>query len=156
MTTHKDVEKLTARVEQLAVEVARLGSDLSDVMALVEVPADAEEGQGLVSTAVAPAYESLDHWVEQYFLVVFARSTGGELRWCLEWRQHPEAVTRLEALWRSWEAMRMDTNLGIASWLVSYLDPILSVLLARQGTFASCSPKRHGTAAGSHPPNSAG
>lgn len=144
MTTLTDVEKLAVRIEELAAEVARLGSDLSDLASVLEPPA-ASAGEGATPDVLAPAYRSLDEWVDQYFLVVFARATGGELRWCPEWRKHPEAVTRLEALWRSWETMRTDPNLGMASWLVSYLDPLLAALLARQGTFTSCTLQRHAT-----------
>lgn len=144
MTTPIDVEDLASRVEELAAEIAGLGSDLSDLASVVELPAGSG-GEDSSADVPAPAYGSLDEWVDQYFLVVFTRSTGGELRWCPEWRQHPEAVTRLEALWRSWETMRTDSNLGMASWLVSYLDPLLAALLARQGTFASCTLQRHAT-----------
>ena len=77
---------------------------------------------------------------------MFARSVGGDVRWCSEWRKHPEALTRLEALWRSWEALRLDPNLGIATWLTSYLDPQLVALTSRAGVFAQCTPDRHTSA----------
>lgn len=147
MTTPSDVEGLAVRVEEMAAEIARLGSELRDLASVVELPAGSGS-EDLTPDVLAPVYASMDEWVDQYFLVAFARAIGGELRWCPEWRQHPEAVIRLEALWRSWETMRADPNLGIASWLVSYLDPLLSALLARQGTFASCTPQRHDAALG--------
>ena len=57
----------------------------------------------------------------------------------------PEARLRLEALWRSWEALRLDPALGIATWLTNYADPQLAALLHRSGTFARCTPDRHTT-----------
>ena len=79
--------------------------------------------------------------------MVFARPVGGEIRWCSHWAEHPEALTRLEALWRAWETLRLDPNLGIATWLTNYLDPQLVALTSRAGTFAQCTPDRHaGTA----------
>jgi len=62
-------------------------------------------------------------------------------------QQHAEALTRLEALWRSWETLRLDPNLGIATWLTNYLDPQLAALTSRIGTFAQCTQERHATAA---------
>ena len=76
-------------------------------------------------------------------VALFARSVGGEIRWCNQWQEHPEALTRLEALWRSWEALRLDTALGVATWLTSYLDPQLATLFGRSGTFTQCTPARH-------------
>ena len=85
--------------------------------------------------------------MDEYFTVVFARPVGGEIRWCSHWSEHPEALTRLEALWRAWETLRLDPNLGIATWLTNYLDPQLVALTSRAGTFAQCTPDRHaGTA----------
>jgi len=63
--------------------------------------------------------------------------------WCAQWNEHAEAVSRLEALWRSWEVLRREPGLGMASWFVNHLDPNLSVLLSRGGTFSQCSPDRH-------------
>ena len=45
-----------------------------------------------------------------YFLPMFRRPLGGEFRWCPQWWAHPEAVSRLTALWRSWEAFRLEPS----------------------------------------------
>jgi hypothetical protein len=81
--------------------------------------------------------------VDAYFLPTFVRATGGEFRWCSEWAQHAEAVTRLESLWRAWEVLRLDPGVGMSTWLVGHLDPQLSVLTGRGGPFAACSVDRH-------------
>ena len=51
-----------------------------------------------------PVYGSVQEWVTSHFLPMFRRPLGGEFRWCAQWWQHAEAITRLTALWHSWEA----------------------------------------------------
>src|SRR3954447_20250308 len=87
------------RTDALEARVAQLAADLED-MAAVLMPTgytDREAGSDpAAEEAPPPAFGSVEDWVEQYFLVVFTRSTGGALRWCSQWRDHPEAVLRLE------------------------------------------------------------
>ena len=131
-----------ARLAELEAVIAQLRAEVLDLSAALAHGGAVNDPQ----KAVPPVYGSLDAWVEEYFCVVFARPIGGEIRWCPQWRDHPEAVTRLEALWRSWEALRLDPNLGIATWLTNFLDPQLGQLLSRSGTFGQCSDARHSQA----------
>jgi len=82
-------------------------------------------------------------WVEQHFATTFVRPLGGEWRWCARWNEHPEACSRLEALWRTWEHHRTDPVTGIAIWYREHLDHHLPILLGNRGPFASCTPTRH-------------
>jgi hypothetical protein len=70
-------------------------------------------------------------------------STPQEYRWCPQWWRHAEAITRLTALWQSWEAMRLQPGTGIANWLRDHLDHQLPILLGRSGPFAQCSEEEH-------------
>lgn len=90
-----------------------------------------------------PVYGSVEEWVTGQFLPMFRRPLGGEYRWCREWWQHAEAITRLTALWNSWEALRLEPGTGIAVWLRDHLDHQLTVLLGRAGPFAQCSEDEH-------------
>lgn len=163
-TTTDDVTRLAARVDELAAGLNRLAAEVEDLAtAILPDPLDADDlsahglgpdderltpGEPSLPDGAAPlqpVFDTLEAWVTEYFTVTFARSIGGEIRWCAHWDQHAEAVTRLEALWRSWETLRLDPNLGIATWLTNYLDPQLAALLSRAGTFAQCSPDRHAT-----------
>ena len=90
-----------------------------------------------------PVYGSVDEWVTSHFLPMFRRSLGGEFRWCAQWWQHAEAITRLTALWHSWEAMRLQPGTGMAAWLRDHLDHQLPVLLGRTGPFSMCSEDEH-------------
>lgn len=88
-----------------------------------------------------PCYETLGDFVEQYLFPLYRRKVGGgknDVRWCAQWWSHAEALTRLEALWRSWETLRLDPGTGMAVWLRDYLDPHMTMLLSEHGTFANC------------------
>ena len=90
-----------------------------------------------------PVYDSVEDWVTSHFLPMFRRPLGGEFRWCAQWWRHAEAITRLTALWHSWEAMRLQPGTGIATWLRDHLDHQLPVLLGRAGPFSQCSEDEH-------------
>jgi hypothetical protein len=90
-----------------------------------------------------PVYDSVEAWVTGQFLPMYRRPLGGEYRWCRQWWQHAEAITRLTALWHSWEALRLEPGTDMAVWLREHLDHQLSVLLGRSGPFAQCSEDEH-------------
>lgn len=87
-----------------------------------------------------PVFESVEDWVAGYFLPMFRRPVGGEFRWCPRWWAHPEAVSRLTALWRSWEAFRLEPTSGISDWYAGHLDHHLPILLGSRGPFFQCDP----------------
>jgi len=130
------------RLDDLTAQVSQLTSELTDLAAAV-FSGPPSAGPPPVAE---PMYDKLDDWVHEYFAPTFSRPVGGEIRWCAQWAEHAEAVTRLEALWRSWESLRSDPALGMATWLTHHLDPQLSALLSRSGTFAQCQPDRHSSA----------
>lgn len=125
------LEDLAARVEALTQEVAELGA------AVLAEPRLMSSGFGEL------AYPSLESWVAEFFTLTFRRAFGGEFRWCPQWQDHPEAVLRLDALWRAYESLRSDGPLGMATWLTNFLDPQMAVLLGRGGPFGQCSTDRH-------------
>ena len=90
-----------------------------------------------------PLYDSVENWVAAHFLPMYRRPIGGEFRWCPQWWRHAEAITRLTALWQSWEAMRLQPGTGTANWLRDHLDHQLPILLGRSGPYAQCSPDEH-------------
>lgn len=60
------------------------------------------------------------------------------LVWCAEWYRHPQALSRLDAIWRAWEHLRQDPALGIANWWLHYADPTMRALMDPHGPFARC------------------
>lgn len=90
-----------------------------------------------------PVFDSVVEFVEERFIPVFCRPEGGQFRWCSEWWRHPEAVSRFQALWHSWEVMRLEPGTGMAIWYRDYLDTQLPVLLGDTGPFRECTSRRH-------------
>ncbi len=99
-------------------------------------PFEEEPGPALV-------FGSVDEFVREFLVQLVSRPVGeagrAELRWSARWWESPEALTRLEALWRSWEQLRLDPGLGMSSWFRDHLDPHLSALMSPFGPFAGAS-----------------
>lgn len=128
------VEEMTARLNRLELRLDEIDQ------------CEADYGPGARprdGSSAESAYDNLDSWVEQFFAVTFTRSLGGEWRWCPRWREHPEAVFRLDALWRSYETLRREGGMGTAVWLRDHLEHQHGVLLSARGPFALCTLNRH-------------
>lgn len=87
--------------------------------------------------APEPSYPNVESWVTDWFAPIFGRRLGAT-RWCAEWWKHEEAVFRLEALWRSWEMLRLDVGMGMAIWIRDHLDSGRRELLGPDGPFQAC------------------
>lgn len=84
-------------------------------------------------------YETAQEWIEQWLLPVYRRSVlGHERTWCPQWWHHPEAVARLESLWRAWEHLRLDAGTGLSMWFRDHADHHMTVLLDANGPFKGC------------------
>ena len=91
-----------------------------------------------------PRYSSVEDFVAEYLALVTEVRTGGPIVWCASWWAHPEAVLRLSALWRAWEALRLEPATGMSNWWTLHFDPHMRVLLdADRGPFASCARGQH-------------
>ncbi|MBO9553831.1 DUF4913 domain-containing protein [Cellulomonas sp.] len=102
----------------------------------------AVDGQ-LLGTPVTPGLDgalhfgSVDEFVRDYLRHVYKRRVDGRSRcWAAEWWRSEEAVVRLEALWRSWEALRLDAATGMSEWFRDHADYHMGVLLDPDGPFA--------------------
>ena len=93
--------------------------------------------------APEPMYDELADWVSDHFVPVFRRTLGGEYRWCGQWWEHDEAVSRLKALWHAWEVLRLQPGTGIGTWYREHLDHQLPILLGARGPFYQCSETVH-------------
>lgn len=94
--------------------------------------------------AASPRYPTLDAWVAEWLLPTYRRRLGGHRTWCAQWRDHPEAVDRLTALWATWQKAH-DDSAKLAAWWLNVLDPMMTVLLDADGPFSGCrtDPPRH-------------
>ncbi|MFG2006165.1 DUF4913 domain-containing protein [Spirillospora sp. NPDC048911] len=90
-----------------------------------------------------PCFPSVEAWVTGHFVLMYRRTLGGEFRWCSQWWQHAEAISRLTALWYAWEAMRLQGATGIGLWHRDHLDHQLPILLGARGPFYQCTEHQH-------------
>ncbi|SEF78332.1 protein of unknown function [Thermomonospora echinospora] len=90
-----------------------------------------------------PFFPDVITWVTHHFVPVYRRTLGGEFRWCAQWWRHAEAISRLTALWHSWETMRLQPGIGISLWYRDHLDHQLPVLLGPRGPFYQCNETEH-------------
>ena len=90
-----------------------------------------------------PVYTVVEDWVNGYFLPMFRRTLGGEYRWCAQWWQHGEAISRITSLWHSWEVLRLQPGTGIGVWYRDHLDHQLPILMGARGPFYQCSETTH-------------
>ncbi len=116
---------MTAADDGLAELDRQFAGSAADSHALLQHPPSPAAGD---EQAFLPCFGSLEEWVADVFAATYARRSTPTFRWCAQWWRHPEAIARLEALWRSWEALRTDPLLGIASWHASHLDQQLPIL----------------------------
>ncbi|GAA2502506.1 DUF4913 domain-containing protein [Terrabacter carboxydivorans] len=98
---------------------------------------------GLISIeaeAREPFYANVDEFVCGYLLPNWRLPCGsGGITWCARWWEHAEAITRLEALWESWERSRIVEGVGMAVWWRDYADPHMAILTdAQSGPFTKC------------------
>ena len=85
-------------------------------------------------------FESVYDFVEQHLVIIFARNIDNpQFRWCKKWWAHAEAVSRLEALHRAYEHLRLDPGTGMSTWWRDHAGPAMAALLDPQGTFDGCS-----------------
>lgn len=83
-------------------------------------------------------YGSLDEFVREYLRHVYRRAINGRSRvWAARWWEYDEAVIRLEALWRSWEHLRLDPSTGMSVWWRDHADHHMAVLMDPDGPFAA-------------------
>ena len=88
-----------------------------------------------------PCYATLEDFVRELLAPMYRRTLDGTDRsWCPEWWRHAEAISRLDALWRAWEHLRLDPYTGMSVWFRDHADHHMAVLLDSEGPFKRCSP----------------
>jgi hypothetical protein len=105
---------------------------------------DLEDAPSADTEAPEPYYSSMLEWFEGWLRPMYRRSTMGDRRdWCPQWWQHEEAVSRLDALWRAWETLRLDPGTGLSVWWRDHADHHMAALLDPDGPFKQCGQDGH-------------
>jgi len=83
-------------------------------------------------------FGSVDEFVRERLRYTYSRRVGpqGPNRWSAEWWLYPEAISRLDALWRSWEALRLEPTFGMSVWWRDHADHHMRMLMSPEGPFA--------------------
>lgn len=125
---------------------------------LSDAEADLAEVDNAVMAALSAAmrpetpqlyYRSLPEFVTEFISEQYRRPVGGKsmgLRWKARWWESAEAITRLDALWRAFELLRLDGGTGMSTWLRDHLDYHMGVLMSDTGPFADSREPADGTA----------
>ncbi len=132
------LDGLDAQVRHLAEHVDQLRTRLDHHDART-----AHDQVGEAAGAGEPVFATGTEWATGFLLPTFVRPVGGAIRWCQHWADHDEALLRIEAMWRAWEALRLNPGTGMSVYLLHHLDPGLAALTATTGPFARCTPDRH-------------
>jgi hypothetical protein len=100
------------------------------------------EPENQAAPAPQPLYSSLDAWVGGHLAPLIRRRLGGSIAWCPWWWKHPDAVSRLNALWQEWEQARLDGTMS--TWWLHHADPHLDRLMSKDnGPFMACRFDKH-------------
>ncbi len=88
-----------------------------------------------------PMFSTLQAWVGEFLAPTITAEFGPGMRWCPQWWRHPEAVSRLEALWRAWETCRVAPDpTAMSTWWRDHADHHLEMLMeGTRSPFRQCS-----------------
>jgi hypothetical protein len=112
--------------------------------AVVDLGSDVEpDGDDEMATTLFPDFQT---WVGEWLTAIIHRPFKSGATWCPEWWRHREAVARLDALWRAWEAAVVEGGGGLSYWWTMHFDSHFAVLSdAANGPFAACKEGVHVT-----------
>lgn len=88
----------------------------------------------LTSTNLPDGFET---FVEGTLLQSLTSASKGRTSWCTHWREHPDALHRLFAIWQQWlDVQEQPTQLH--DFLRNVLDYHLPLLVGEHGTLRAC------------------
>src|SRR5688500_16673945 len=91
------------RVSLMSEGLGEWDDELEDTAAPVEAAAGDSDEPELF-------YPNVAEFVSGKLATSYRRQLNvqGGVTWCPQWWKHAEAISRLEALWRAWEFLRLD------------------------------------------------
>ena len=103
-----------------------------------EAPAEAAPPRPDSAPEPTLFFGSVDEFVRERLRFTYSRRVGpqGPNRWGAEWWRYPEAISRLDALWRAWEALRLEPTFGMSVWWRDHADHHMRMLMSPEGPFA--------------------
>lgn len=116
---------------------------MAELRALVaeDSPMENAEGADAARSEDEPElyFGSVDEFVREIIVPMYRRKVGarGSRRWSAQWWRNAEAISRLDALWRAWESLRLDGATGISTWWRDHADYHMNVLFDPDGPFGA-------------------
>lgn len=96
---------------------------------------------------VAPPAEQVfpdaETWMVEWLVPTIRRPMKAGVLWCPQWWRHPEALARLDAAWRAWEAARNTSGEGMSLWWITHFESHWAALTSERGPFAACKDGTH-------------
>lgn len=77
-------------------------------------------------------------WFDEWCRHVYRRrlpGRGASPAWREDWWKDPEARTRIDAIWRAWEKLRLDPATGMSVWFKDHGDYHMGALFGEYGPF---------------------
>ena len=110
---------------------------------------DDEDPTATASETPRLFYGSVDEFVRERLIHIYKRKVGpqndGHYRWAADWWNYPEALARLEGMWRAWEHLRLDAATGSSIWWIEHADHHMPILLDPDGPFSKSTDRnKHG------------
>jgi len=150
----RDAARSALRKRLDTIAVAAVDAQLDDAT-LAQLRATADDAaRAAMQDAAAPQvdgaepelyYPDVVSFVTKHLAPMYRRSlSANSTTWCPQWWRHAEAIARLEALWRSWEHLRLGPSTGTSVWFRDHADHHMAVLLSADGPFKGCKPDGHG------------
>ncbi len=135
--------RMTPELVQQMYDATVRALDAQLLLDVREAQATAAAAEAAVRDPAKPFYRNRFEFFEQFLSEVYRRDVvnGGQKKWCLMWWKHSEAVLVVDALWRSWEKLRVDPGTGMSVWKKDHADHHMNVLFDPNGTFQDCSVK---------------
>lgn len=99
---------------------------------------DAPDEQDQQPQVAEPAYRSVLEFFEGMVMPLLQDRVVDPrhgLRWSARWWESPEALIRLDAMWRAFESLRQIPGTGLSDWLRNHFDVHMAILTSEYGPF---------------------
>lgn len=137
MAAHAAVRKARRLRDRTQMQAVRAHERLDAARAAAaEAPPPVDDAQA--ATPQPLVFANVNEFVVNLLLPNWRRPIR-EYAWCGTWWEHAEAITRLEALWESWEWSRVQPVPAMAVWWRDFANPTMGTLCDKAaGPFARC------------------
>lgn len=127
--------------EVVAEKLSELMGDEGFTDKLEKITNDQFEKAVTPAEKIEPKYKSIFEFVDEFIRPMWATTRSGQdkVNWSKQWYSHPEAMSRLSALWRIYEVQRQrDPQNFLEGFLRVHADYHMRHLMAERSVFSEC------------------